>query len=115
MTDYKEGTDAPVTPPRSYLPLETNSLAVISLISGILSWFFLPIIGSVVAIITGHMAKSEIRKHPGIYSGDGLATAGLILGYIQVALGLLTLCLIALFIVGGISLPVCFGPMSNWQ
>lgn len=115
MTDYPEDPETSVTPPRSYLPMETNSLAVISFISGLLSWFLLPIIGPVVAIITGHMAKSEIRKHPGVYTGDGLATAGLILGYIQVALGILTICMIALFIIGGISLPVCFGPMSNWQ
>lgn len=114
MTDYQEESEVPASPPRSYLPLETNSLAVISLISGILSWFFLPIIGSILAIITGHMAKSEIRKNPGIYSGDGLATTGLVLGYIQVALGILTICLIALLIVGGISIPICFGPMSNW-
>jgi hypothetical protein len=115
MTDYQESSDAPATPPRSYLPGETSSLAVISLISGILAWFFLPLVGAVVAIFTGHMAKSEIRKNPGSYTGDGLATAGLVLGYIQLALVVLSLCLVALLIVGGISIPVCFGPMSNWQ
>jgi hypothetical protein len=115
MTDYQDSSDAPVTPPRSTLPGETSTLAVISLISGIVAWFFLPLVGAVVAIFTGHMAKSEIRKNPGYYTGDGLATAGLVLGYIQIALIVLSLCLIALLIVGGVSIPVCLGPLSNWQ
>jgi hypothetical protein len=115
MTDFQENSDPSATPTRSYLPEETNTLAVISLISGILAWFLLPLLGAVVAIFTGHMAKSEIRKNPGQFTGDGFATAGLILGYIQLALVVLSICLIALLIVGGVSIPVCFGPMSNWQ
>jgi hypothetical protein len=115
MTDYQDNSDTPATPPRSYYPGETSTLAVISLISGIVAWFFLPLVGAVVAIFTGHMAKSEIRKNPGYYTGDGFATAGLVLGYIQLALVVLSLCLVALLIVGGVSIPVCLGPLSNWQ
>jgi len=115
MTEHQDDSDKPISPPRSYLPGETNTLAIISLISGILAWFLLPLVGAVVAIFTGHMAKSDIRRNPGVYTGDGLATAGLILGYVQLALAILSICLVALLIVGGISIPVCFGPMSNWQ
>ena len=40
-------------------------------------------LGSIAAIITGHMAKSEIKKSAGMVTGNGMATAGLILGYID--------------------------------
>ena len=69
--------------PAAYLPVPTNTLAMVSLISGILSWVLAPVIGGVVAVITGHMAKREIRRTG--EQGDGLATAGLILGYIHLA------------------------------
>ena len=40
----------------------TSTMAIISLIGGIAGFTFLPFIGSIVAIICGHMAKSEIKK-----------------------------------------------------
>jgi hypothetical protein len=39
-------------------------------------------IGSILAIIFGHIARSEIKKSNGKLTGDGLALAGLILGYL---------------------------------
>lgn len=64
-------------------PNKSSTLAVISLIMGILAWIFLPVIGSITAVITGHLAKKEIRASGWALTGDGLATAGLVLGYIQ--------------------------------
>jgi hypothetical protein len=61
-------------------------MAIISLVSGIVSWFLVPFIGAIVAVITGHMAKNEIRSSAGRLTGDGMATAGLILGYVQLGL-----------------------------
>jgi hypothetical protein len=43
---------------------QTSSLATISLVSGILGWTLVPWLGSLVAIITGHMARAEIRRNP---------------------------------------------------
>ena len=64
----------------------TSSLAVVSLIFGILAYVFLPGIGALVAVICGHSARSEIRRAPpGTIEGDGMALAGLILGWIQLA------------------------------
>jgi hypothetical protein len=108
-------TDYPEVPPPASPTGETSTLAVISLISGVLAWFFLPLVGAVVAIITGHMAKGEIRKNPLYLTGDGLATAGLVLGYIQLVLVVLSICLLGVLLVGGISIPLCLGPLSNWQ
>ncbi len=74
---------------------QTSTLATVSLIAGIVSWIILPFIGAVVAIITGHMAKSEIRNSDGRLTGDGMATAGLILGYLQIGLTVVGICCVA--------------------
>ena len=43
-------------------PTASNStLAIVSLVSGILGWSLVPFLGAIVAVITGHMAKKEIR------------------------------------------------------
>ena len=62
----------------------TNNLAVVSLVFGILNWLLLPFIGSLVAIITGHMARGQIKQTG--QDGGGMALAGLILGYVWWAL-----------------------------
>ncbi len=74
----------------------TSSLAIVSLIFGILSWCVLPFIGAIVAIICGHLARSEIRRAPvdSLVEGDGMAIAGLVLGYVQLVLGTLAVLLI---------------------
>ncbi len=71
----------------------TNTLALVSLISGIAGWTIVPFLGGIIAVITGHLAKNEIQRSPGTATGQGLATAGLILGYISIALGICFLCL----------------------
>ena len=60
---------------------ETSVLAITSLVCGILGWTLLPWLGSIVAVITGHMARKEIRVNPASKEGDGLALAGLIMGW----------------------------------
>ncbi|MEP6880967.1 MAG: DUF4190 domain-containing protein [Dokdonella sp.] len=68
-------------------PIRTSGTAIASLIFGIVTWVGLPVIGALVAVICGHVARGEIRRMPaGSMEGDGLAIAGLILGYVQLAL-----------------------------
>ena len=81
----------------------TSTLAVISLVSGLLGWSLLPWLGSIAAIVTGHMARAEIRREPEALEGDGLAVAGLALGWTMVVLSLLALAMIFLFF-GGLAL-----------
>lgn len=81
-------------------PRQTSTLAITSLISGILGWTFVPWIGSIVAIVTGHMARGEIRRAPDRFEGDGMAIAGLILGYAMLALSLVGIVLLILFFGG---------------
>lgn len=57
----------------------TNGLAVASMILGIL-WFFF--IGSILAVIFGHISLHQIRRRN--QRGRGMAIAGLVLGYLVI-------------------------------
>lgn len=70
----------------------SNTMALVSLISGIVGLTLLPFIGSVVAVITGFMARKQIAQTG--EEGSGLATAGLIMGWIGVVLGILIVILV---------------------
>ena len=78
----------------------TSTLAVVSLVAGILGWSLLPLIGTVAAIITGHMARKEIRTSGGTIEGDGLALAGLILGWVSAIVWVLGVLVFFLFLGG---------------
>jgi hypothetical protein len=93
---------------------QNSSLAVISLISGIASYFIVPLLGAIAAVITGSMAKKEIRQSAGRLTGEGMATWGMILGWVNIGLSVIGLCLGLLVFLGAISLPFCFIPFANW-
>ncbi|WP_397595692.1 DUF4190 domain-containing protein [Silanimonas sp.] len=80
----------------------TSSMAIVSLVAGLLGWTFAPWLGSIIAIITGHMARAEIRRDPAGLEGDGLAVAGLVLGWAMILLSVFTVVAIVLFF-GGIA------------
>ena len=80
----------------------TSTLAIVSLVSGLLGWSFVPWLGSLVAVVTGHLARAEIKREPERLEGDGMAVAGLVLGYAMLALSLIGLMLVVLFF-GGIA------------
>lgn len=83
------GAPPPYGPPPQYgqagygyqvQPTTTNSMAIASLVCSLCGAFVVPIIGSILGIIFGHIAKKQIRVSG--EAGDGLAIAGLIVGYI---------------------------------
>ena len=82
------------------MPRQTSTLAIISLVSGLLGWTVLPFLGSIVAVICGHMARKEIRLAPDRLEGDGLAIAGLVLGYLSIAMAVLAVMALFLFFGG---------------
>jgi hypothetical protein len=82
-------------------------MAIVSLIAGLLGWTFAPWLGSIIAIITGHMARAEIRRDPAGLEGDGLAVAGLVLGWSMILLSLLTVLAFVLFF-GGLAALAAF-------
>lgn len=60
----------------------TNALAIVSLTTGIASWVIIPFIGGLAAVITGHIARSQIRKSG--EAGGPMALIGLIFGYLNI-------------------------------
>ena len=67
------------------VPERRDGLAITSLVLAIVGLFTFAV-PSIVAVILGHIAKSKIRQFPAIYGGAGMATAGLIIGYITIGL-----------------------------
>jgi hypothetical protein len=100
----------PVIPP---VYKHDSSLAIASLVCGLLTWSFVPFFGGIAAIITGHLAKKEIRDSQGTLSGEGMALAGLILGYTQLGLIVLgVLCIMTLIFASAGSSSTLIGPSS---
>ena len=64
----------------------TNGMAIASLVCGVLG-FSTCGITSILAIIFGHVALGQIRRNE--EDGRGLGIAGLVLGYVAVAIGLI--------------------------
>ena len=64
-----------------------NGFAVASLAVGIAGLFFcfIPVL-SILAVVFGHLGRGHIKRSQGTEGGQGLATAGLILGYLTLAL-----------------------------
>ncbi len=87
----------------------TSALAIASLVSGILTWFSLPLaflvlptpICMVAAIVCGHLARAEIRRKPGT-RGDGMAVAGLVMGWGMVVSIVLAI-VVAIVFFGGLA------------
>jgi len=91
--------------PQPAASTQTNSMAVISLVAGILGLSLVPFVGSIVAVITGPMAKREIAASGGRQSGEGLATAGAILGWVGIGLTVIGLCITGV----AVGIPFCLG------
>jgi hypothetical protein len=78
---YQPGVPAPPM----YAPPPTNGLAIASLVAGIFIC-----IGSIPAVIMGHMGLNRINRSGGTQGGRGIAIAGIILGWVGTALLVLT-------------------------
>jgi hypothetical protein len=62
-------------------PQRTNGLAIASMVLGIL-WLYW--IGSILALVFGYVARKQIRERN--EGGGGMATAGIVLGWIGVGI-----------------------------
>ena len=76
----------------------TNGMAITSMVLGLSGLLILPVILSIPAVICGHLARSQIRNAEGRESGDGMAIAGLITGYLGISIGLVVIAFIVLAI-----------------
>lgn len=85
VADLPAGPAGPVAPyqlgyyPQAVAPVApTNGVAIASLVCG-----FIPFIGAIPAIILGYIARGQIKQSG--ERGDGMAVAGLVLGYLAIA------------------------------
>ncbi len=106
MSEQQYYASPPVSPP-------TSGMAIASLIAGILGLTLFPTLGSVIGLILGYVARGQIRDSDGRMGGDGLAKAGIILGWIGIALAVIGICLVVLtwagLIGGSLGLTLCAG------
>ena len=98
-----EGSELSPVTEENFLP--TSPLAVVSLVAALLGFTFVPLVGGIVAIVTGYLARNETRSIPPRASGDGMATAGIVMGVIQ----------IGLLVVGICCAVVAFVLMAGWS
>ncbi|GAA5204288.1 DUF4190 domain-containing protein [Microbacterium jejuense] len=77
-------------------PAKTNTLAIVSLIASIASFVILPLVGSIVGVITGHMSLKQLKTSG--EQGRGMALAGTIVGWVGLGLTILGVLLAVLFI-----------------
>jgi len=64
---------------------QTSGLAIASMVLGIASIVLcLGPLAGIPAVIMGHKANSDIRKSGGAIQGGGMATAGLVTGYLSI-------------------------------
>jgi Domain of unknown function (DUF4190)/Domain of unknown function (DUF1707) len=87
VSDLPAGPAGPVMPYHGYYPQvaplpPTNGLALGAMICGIAEIFTLGL-AAIPAVILGHLARGQIRQTG--ERGDGMAVAGLVLGYLAIA------------------------------
>jgi competence protein ComGC len=63
---------------------KTCGLAIWSLVLGILSLICFSILTAIPGVICGHMAYARIKRSAGALTGQGLAIAGLVTGYLGI-------------------------------
>jgi len=97
-------TPPPPPPPGAggYATPQTNQKALWSMILGILGIVCCGIFAGIPALILGNSAKKEIAASGGAQTGDGMAKAGVILGWISIAFSIL-----------GIIFVIATGALSN--
>lgn len=80
---------------------KTNTLAIVSLVSAIAAWVIVPVIGSIVAVITGHMSLKQLKTNG--EGGRGLALSGTIVGWVGIGFTVLIAAIFIPVIIYGIT------------
>jgi apolipoprotein N-acyltransferase len=108
--------EAPACPkcghPRTSAARRTEGTAIVALVLGILGIVSCPLILSIPAVIVGNQARARIRENPSL-EGDGLARAGVIMGWVGIGFFGIGLVIGILALVFGAALPAIDGPFRN--
>lgn len=90
-------------PPPAPPPPPTNGMAIASLVLSLLGLLqILPLIGSVLGLIFGYSARNQIAQSRGMQGGEGMARAGIIIGWVTLGLWALGICAALIF---GVAVP----------
>lgn len=89
-------------------PHPADTLAIVSLVLGILGFICAGPLFSIPAIVCGHIARKKIRETPAPSDKGGLAMAGLILGYV----GLVVFVIVMVFYVIAVAAAVATDPSA---
>ena len=76
----------------------TNGYAIASFVLGIVGIFVFPVVGSILALIFGYIARNEIDSSSGRQTGRGLAIAGIVLGWVGVAFAIVLFVIVLLLV-----------------
>jgi hypothetical protein len=82
-------TPPPPRPAVAQTVPRTPPVAIWSLILAVLSFTCGWLFTAIPAVICGHIARAKIRRSGGALGGRGIATAGLVLGYIALVVGIM--------------------------
>ena len=82
-----------------YQAPQTNGLAVASMILGILGLAGVPVIGAILALVFGYSSRDSIDASGGREGGRGMASAGIVLGWVGIFWGIIYIALMVTFFV----------------
>lgn len=101
----------PPYPPQAYpgyvQGAKTNGMAIASMVLGIVWIYWL---GSILALVFGYIAKRQIAESNGTQRGSGMATAGIVLGWVGV--GTLVLAILVFVIAAATDDPYALAPLG---
>ena len=84
---------------------DNSGMAIASLVASILGVTIMPTVGSIVGLILGYLARNQIRDSGGTIGGEGLAKAGIIIGWVGIGLAVIYICIFVAMLVLGLSIP----------
>lgn len=88
---YQHFQQGPYPPPA----VTNNAKAIASMVLGIVGIFACPIVCSTIALILGYQARNEIAASRGWQTGESFAKAGIILGWVGLAIFLVVVTIYA--------------------
>jgi hypothetical protein len=88
----------------------TSGLAIGALVCGIIGVLLSPL--GIVAVILGHQGLSQTKRNPAL-KGGGMALAGLVLGYIELALMMISIVAIGVLIALGNQVQATFKTINQ--
>lgn len=70
---------------------QTAGKAIASMVCSIAGMFMFFLVGQIIGLVLGYTARKEIRASAGQLTGEGFATAGIIIGWAGIVIDILLL------------------------